>query len=55
MEIKTISEEFIRRMDDELKYHSKLYQKEAEPFGSQELSSMAGGSLPAVDLWHGLW
>ena len=55
MERKTITEEFIYRMDNELKFHTNLYKKEGEPFGSQELSSMAGGSLPAVDLWHGLW
>ena len=55
MEIKTISEEFIRRMDAELKYNSKSYHKVGEPFSSQELSTMAVGSLPPVDLWHGLW
>ena len=55
MEIKTITEEFIRRMDAELKYHSQVYKKEGEPFGSQALSSMAGGSFPPVDLWHSLW
>lgn len=55
METKTITEEFMRRMDAELKYNSKLYQKEGEPFGAQALSSMAGCSYPAVDLWHGLW
>ncbi len=31
MEIKTISEEFIRRMDAELKYNSKSYHKVGEP------------------------
>ena len=55
METTTITEEFISRMDDELRYNSSLYQKDGEPFGSQALSSMAGGSFPAVDLWHGLW
>ena len=55
MEIKTITEEYIRRADAELKFNSKLYKKEGEPFCSQALSSMAGCSLPAVDLWHGLW
>ena len=55
METTTITEEFISRMDDELRYNSNLYQKDGEPFGSQVLSSMAGGSFPAVDLWHGLW
>ena len=55
METTTITEEFISRMDDELRYNSNLYQKDGEPFGSQALSSMAGGSFPAVDLWHGLW
>ena len=55
MEIKTITEEFMRRMDNEMRYHSKLYEKGSEPFDAQELSSMAARSLPAVDLWHGLW
>ena len=55
METTTITEEFISRMDDELKYNSKVYRKDGEPFGAQALSSMAGGSFPSVDLWHGLW
>ncbi len=55
MEIKTITEEFMRRMDNEMRYHSKLYEKGSEPFDAQELSSMAARSFPAVDLWHGLW
>lgn len=55
MEIKTITEEFMRRMDDELRYHSKLYEKGSEPFDAQALSSMATRSFPAVNLWHGLW
>ena len=45
----------MRRMDNEMRYHSKLYEKGSEPFDAQELSSMAARSLPAVDLWHGLW
>ena len=55
MEIKTITEEFIRRMDDELRYHSKLHEKTGEPFGAQALSTISACSLPPVDLWHGLW
>lgn len=45
----------MRRMDNEMRYHSKLYEKGSEPFDAQELSSMAARSFPAVDLWHGLW
>ena len=55
MQTTTITEEFMRRTDNELRYNSKLYQKNGEPFGAQLLSSMAGGSFPAVDFWHGLW
>ena len=55
METKTITEEFVRRCDDEMRYHSSLYQKDGDPFAAQTLSSMAGCAFPAVDLWHGLW
>ena len=55
MEPTTITEEFIHRMDKELKYHADIYQKQGEPFGAQELSTMAASSLPSVDLWNGLW
>ena len=55
METKTITEEFVRRCDDEMRYHSSLYVKNGEPFGAQALATMAGCAYPAVDLWHGMW
>ena len=55
MEIKTITEEFIKRIEAQLKYHGKLFEKQGEPFDAQALSTMIGSALPAVNLWHGLW
>ncbi len=55
METRTITEEFLIRMDNEMRYHGRLYQKEGEPFQSEALTTAAGSSFPAVDLWHGLW
>lgn len=55
METRTITEEFINRMDNEMRYHGSLYQKEGEPFQAEALVTAAGTSFPAVDLWHGLW
>ncbi len=55
METTTITEEFISRIDDEMRYNASRYNKEGEPFCSQQLSTIAACSFPPVDLWHGLW
>lgn len=42
METRTITEEFLIRMDNEMRYHGRLYQKEGEPFQSKALTTAAG-------------